>query len=417
MLQEFVKSASQRPVIPAKAGIQPAVTPTTNLDPGFRRDDNLLPFPCTPTNLDPGFRRDDDLPVSSFRNHRPLSSGLTQPRTRSAKTPMTTLSATRTDRGIEWAPVLFGLAAMYVPTFVDLFMGLWRSDEQMHGPIILAVSLYLFWSLRHAIQDAPVAPRRAVAWPLLIFGLLLYILGRSQGIILFELGSLIWILPALLLMQRGTQALKACWFPIFFLFFMIPLPGPIVDMLTLPMKTFVSWATEHVLYAAGYPISRNGVILYLGQYQLLVADVCAGLHTLFSLEAMGLFYLHITRHGSWWRNTLLAILIIPISLAANTIRVMSLSLITYYLGDEAGQGFLHGFAGMVLFVSALILIMAIDGLIQFFLNRGKARAGKSQSPRYGGSFHPLSPHAEYPSHPPLPASGERAMVRGGGPNP
>lgn len=290
---------------------------------------------------------------------------------------MTPLAEKPANRGIEWVPLLFGLAAMYVPTFVDLAMGLWKRDEQMHGPIILAVTLYLFWSLRNNIQDAPVAPRPAIAWPLLVVGLLAYILGRSQDIILFELGSLLWMLPALLLLQRGTQALKACWFPIFFLFFMIPLPGPVVDTLTLPMKTFVSWATEHLLYAAGYPISRNGVILYLGQYQLLVADACAGLHTLFSLEALGLFYLHITRHESWWRNTLLAILIIPVSLAANTIRVLSLCLITYHYGGEAGQGFLHDFAGLVLFASALLLIMALDALIQFGLNRReKAREAK-----------------------------------------
>ena len=295
---------------------------------------------------------------------------------------MSALADKPASRGIEWVPVFFGLAAMYVPTFVDLFMGLWQSDEQMHGPIILAVCLYLFWSLRHAVQDAPINPRPAIAWPLIAIGLVAYILGRSQDIILFELGSLLWILPALLLLQRGTAALKACWFPIFFLFFMIPLPGMVVSALTMPMKTFVSWATEHILYALGYPISRNGVILYLGQYQLLVADACAGLHTLFSLEAMGLFYLHLTRHESWGRNTALAILIIPISLTANTIRVMTLSLITYHFGDEAGQGFLHGFAGMVLFISALILIMALDSLIQYVITRRqKARETKVGLPR------------------------------------
>ena len=295
---------------------------------------------------------------------------------------MSALADKPASRGIEWVPVFFGLAAMYVPTFVDLFMGLWQSDEQMHGPIILAVCLYLFWSLRHTVQDAPINPRPAIAWPLIAIGLVAYILGRSQQIIQLELGSLLWILPALLLLQRGTAALKACWFPIFFLLFMIPLPGVLVSALTLPMKTFVSWATEHILFALGYPISRNGVILYLGQYQLLVADACAGLHTLFSLEAMGLFYLHLTRHESWGRNTALAILIIPISFAANVIRVMTLTLITYSFGDEAGQGFLHGFAGMVLFISALILIMALDSLIQYIITRRqKARETKVGLPR------------------------------------
>lgn len=284
------------------------------------------------------------------------------------------IAARNPGRGIEWVPVLFGLAALYVPSFVGLAMGLWRSEEYFHGPIILVVTLYLGWSLRHAIQDAPVRPRGAVGWPLLVVGLLLYALGRSQDIIMFELGSLLLLLPAVLLIQRGTAALKTCWFPIFFLFFMIPLPGPVVDALTLPMKTAVSWATENVLHAAGYPITRSGVILYLGPYQLLVANACAGLHTLFSLEAMGLLYLHLTRHESWARNTTLAICIVPISFTANVIRVMSLSLITYYFGDAAGQGFLHGFAGMVLFVSALLLIIAIDSTIQFILKRQR-RAG------------------------------------------
>jgi len=260
-------------------------------------------------------------------------------------------------------PLFLGLAALYVPTVWDLFHGLWATDEQFHGPIILVVTLYLFWSLRETLADAPIKPLPLIGWPLFIIGLLCYMLGRSQDIILLELGSIILILPALVLLWRGSAALKACWFPIFFMFFMVPLPGPVVDLLTLPMKTFVSWATEHILYALNYPITRTGVILQLGQYKLLVADACAGLHTLFSLEAMGLLYLHLTKHESWGRNVSLAILIIPISLTANTIRVLTLSLVTYHFGDEAGQGFLHDFAGIVLFVSALLLIIAVDTLI------------------------------------------------------
>ena len=56
----------------------------------------------------------------------------------------------------------------------------------------------------------------------------------------------------------------------------------------------------------------------------------------------------------------------PISFTANVIRVIVLTLVTYHYGDAAGQGFLHGFAGMVLFISALILILGVDGLLQYF---------------------------------------------------
>jgi exosortase B len=154
------------------------------------------------------------------------------------------------------------------------------------------------------------------------------------------------------------------WFPLFFILFMIPLPGFFLDAVTLPMKIAVSYVAEHLLYWMDYPIARNGVILQIGQYQLLVADACAGMHTLISLEAMGLLYLNLVRHESLFRNVALAILIVPISFTANVIRVIILTLVTYYFGDEAGQGFVHGFAGMVLFIAALLLIMGVDSLLQ-----------------------------------------------------
>lgn len=263
-----------------------------------------------------------------------------------------------------WGPIALGLAVLFVPSFIELMRTVWSTDQQAHGPIVLAISCWLIWRnwpqmLSLSEGKAPTA----AGWPVFVIGLLSYILGRSQDIILFEIGSLVWLLAGILLLTRGVAAFKAQWFALFFMAFMIPLPGPIVDALTMPMKMGVSWAAEHLLYWAGYPIARTGVILQIGQYQLLVADACAGLHTLFTLEALGLLYLNIVRHNSWFRNVTLAILIVPISFSANIIRVVVLTLITYHFGDEAGQGFLHGFAGMVLFLSALLLIIGVDSLL------------------------------------------------------
>jgi exosortase B len=214
----------------------------------------------------------------------------------------------------------------------------------------------------------------AAGWPIFIIGLLLYVIGRSQDILLFEIGSVIWILAAFILLMRGSAALKEQWFPLFFMLFMIPLPNAIVDALTMPMKMAVSYVAESILFWANYPMARTGVILQIGQYKLLVADACAGLHTLFTLEALGLLYLNLVRHDSLFRNVALAILIIPISFTANVIRVMVLTLITYHYGDEAGQGFLHGFAGMVLFLSALLLIIGVDSLLHLAVRLKRDRA-------------------------------------------
>lgn len=279
-----------------------------------------------------------------------------------------------------WIPVISGLAVLYLPSLYELFTGIWASDAQMHGPIVLGISCWLIYRNWPAMQTAAADDRpSAWGWLVFVFGLLLYALGRSQDILMFEIGSVIWLLAGIGLLNLGPQSLKAQWFALFFMLFMVPLPGAVVDTVTMPMKMAVSYVAEHVLFWFGYPIGRNGVILQVGQYMLLVADACAGLHTLLTLEALGLLYLNIVRRDSFFRNVGLAILIVPISFTANVIRVMALSLITYHFGDEAGQGFLHGFAGMVLFLSALLLIIGFDSLLvafeQFNIRRKSVAGG------------------------------------------
>ncbi|PPD54700.1 MAG: exosortase B [Methylotenera sp.] len=275
---------------------------------------------------------------------------------------------------LEWWPILVGLIALYLPTYYALSTGIWGNQDQAHGPIVLAVVLYLFWQKRDLLLANTASP----AWPVLggiclAFGLLCYVVGRSQDILLLDVGSQIFVISGIFLITRGASVLKAMWFPLFFIFFMIPLPGVFLDAVTMPMKMAVSYVAEHILFWFGYPIARTGVILQIGQYQLLVADACAGMHTLISLEALGLLYLNLVKHDSLFRNITLAILIVPISFTANVIRVIVLTLVTYYFGDAAGQGFVHGFAGMVLFVVALTLIMSVDAALQYFDTRWRMK--------------------------------------------
>lgn len=276
---------------------------------------------------------------------------------------------------IEWWPVLLGLVVLYFPTFRDLSRGVWQTDDQAHGPIILLVVLYLFWDNHKALYPEPTRRSPIVGALAFGFGLLLFVLGRSQEILVFELGALVWILGGILLVSRGWAAIKVFWFPVVFCIFLIPLPGIIVDAATGPLKGHISVLAENILYAVGYPISRDGVTIIIGQYQLLVADACSGLHSMFSLSALGLLYLYLMRYTNMARNGLMVASILPIAFVANVVRVMILVLVTYHFGDEAGQGIIHGMAGMLLFVISLIFLFAFDSLlgkIRWFRDNAKS---------------------------------------------
>lgn len=253
-----------------------------------------------------------------------------------------------------------GAASFALPLVYDFYREMWSRSGQDYGPLVLA---FAGWHLYTSIQSIsgvsrPIDLRAGIGF--IVAAAIVMFCSRWLSVLALSVISLQLALVGVLAMIGGRQAVRACWFTIFFLCFLIPLPGTVTDLLTQPMKQAVSAVVVYLLSAFDMPVGRSGVVLYIGQYRLLVADACAGLTTLFTLEAFGLFYINLTKSASVARNVALGILVVPVSFAANVIRVATLCLVTYYFGDAAGQGFIHNFSGVFLFAVALVLLIAID---------------------------------------------------------
>ena len=258
---------------------------------------------------------------------------------------------------------------MYLPTYFDQAANQWQTEELRHGPLVVLGAAWLFWRQRAKVLRVPAAASNLLGLPLLLIGIVAYIVGRSQEISLLEVGSQIPVLAAVVLLTRGRRALQAVAFPLLFLVFMVPLPGILLNAVTGALKEWVSVAVEEMLFRAGLPIARSGVVLTLGQYQLLMADACSGLHSMITLGALGLFFLHLMGRVRPLHNGLLMAAIVPVALAANVVRVLALALATYYLGERAAQGIVHDLAGVLLFVIALAAMFAIDALLYHAMRR------------------------------------------------
>lgn len=272
------------------------------------------------------------------------------------------------DRRIIYLSV--GFLALYLPTYFTLSQRVWVDSEEMHGPILLAMAAWALWKERRRLTDSFDAG--SYLWlPALALGLICFGLGRTLDILVLEVGSQVIVLLACLLLLGGWGALRVAAFPIAFLIFTVPLPGNLVDSLTGSLKQVVSSAAEGLLYWAGYPVARSGVVISVGPYQMLVADACSGLKSMFSLSALGILYIYLVENKSGIRNGLLLASLLPIAFAANVVRVIILILVTYHFGDAAGQGFIHDAAGIVLFVIALLILSGFDALLGFRKNLEK----------------------------------------------
>jgi exosortase len=162
----------------------------------------------------------------------------------------------------------------------------------------------------------------------------------------------------------GGSIIRACWFPILYLAFALPPPDTAVALLTQPVKMAISQAAVALLYALDYPVGSSGVVIQIAQYELLVAAACSGLNSLITLSAICLFYVYLRHRNDPMAFLTMSLVVVPVAVLANFIRVIILILITYYAGEAAAQGFLHDFAGLLTFAAALATMLAIDPLVQ-----------------------------------------------------
>ena len=256
---------------------------------------------------------------------------------------------------------------MATPTLLSLARQVWTLEIGAHGPIVVAAGGWLvFRALPHWRQHRTPASAKLTGAGFVIAAAT-YIFGRAFDYISLEGLGLYLMLWVLAYHSFGAPALKAEWFPLAFLGFLVPPPGWALDYLTMPLREAVSAGATQAMQALGYPIANNGVAITIGAYQLLVEEACAGMNSLVGLTAVTLLYIHLLVSATPRYALLLAALVVPLAVAINLARVIVLILLTYHAGDAAAQGFLHGSTGLLLFVVALGAMFALDRILRAVL--------------------------------------------------
>jgi exosortase len=265
--------------------------------------------------------------------------------------------------------VLLGLVALTAPTLGYIVDASWSTEAGGHGPIVLVTGLWLIWRNWDEVRAVRTAPP---LWRMMIVFiplLLLAVAAKITQIIEIEGYIVYGVVLAVLYGLIGGRAMKILAFPLLYLAFIIPPPDTLVAAITNPLKTMISEYAVKLLYMFGYPIGGQGVTIQIGQYQLLVAQACSGLNSIVSLSAITSFYVYLQRGVRPTYSLFLLTMILPVAVFANFIRVLILILLTYYAGETAAQGFLHNFAGLTMFVTALLTIFAIDSTAAKIIER------------------------------------------------
>lgn len=262
-----------------------------------------------------------------------------------------------------------GWLFLFAPVYASFTQNVWTRPENGHAPFLLAfVSIVLVRKIWHAPASSFGPVPRIIPLPILVAGGV-YFLGRAGEVQFLEsLAQPLFLVVAILLMG-GARLLRALWFPVAMSAYLIIFPGWLVDAATGPVKFWISGVATDILYAAGVPVARSGVLIAIGPYQLFVADACAGLNSLISLTSIAAVYLYITGTRSVAHGAVLFFSAIPIAILANLFRVIILILITWHGGYDMAQFYLHELAGLVLFGLSLALVFLVDNVLRWTVQR------------------------------------------------
>jgi len=277
------------------------------------------------------------------------------------------------DRLQHW-PIVAGFAFMALPALITLALQEWSRESGVHEPLVIATGAWLIWrdiqGLKHLIRRGSPLVTAAILIP----SVLIYIFGTAFDFLVLEAAGVYGAGLACTYDVVGGSVMRRLWFPLFYLVFALPAPGWVLDQATAPLKELASTVSTQLLQPFGVPVVREGVTLFIAQYQLLVEDACAGMNAILGLTSLGLFYAYLQHGASWRYCAALAVFIIPIALLANVVRIIILVLITWQFGNGAAQGYLHGMAGLVTFGTGLLLVFALDSLLSKLRLFGGARS-------------------------------------------
>jgi len=274
---------------------------------------------------------------------------------------------------IVWSAVLLGLVVLLYAGVLRSLVGQWWSDPDYgHGFLVPLFSGYVVWRQREQWLKSESKP--ANFGLLVMVGAILLLLVGSLGAELFTSRvSLLALLAGMILFLAGWKVLRAVSFPLAFLLLMIPIPVIIYNQITFPLQLLASRFATFWLEVAQVPVLREGNVLILPNYSLEVVEACSGIRSLMTLITLAVAYGYLVEPRRSVRYALV-ILMIPIAIVSNAIRIMGTGVLTYYFGPKAAEGFFHEFSGWVIFLAALILMFASHSILKRFGNRQEQRA-------------------------------------------
>lgn len=256
--------------------------------------------------------------------------------------------------------MLWGYQLMWMRHVPDVFNE--PLEDMSYGWYIPLFSLYVVWQERRKIVESLGKPS-VVGLLFVLPSLFVGFLGIRGLQVRFEILGFVGLLFGLTWTFFGRRTVGSVLFPIGFLLFCMPLHS-YLDLVTIHLRLLAVSIASGTLQGCGVEIVRQGTMLAspTGAFAIDIAEPCSGLRSLFAMMALTAGYAYFTQ-PTWFRRGLLFALSIPIAILGNVSRIFSIVIVAATCSADFATGFYHDYSGYIVFLVAILLMVATGGLI------------------------------------------------------
>ena len=256
------------------------------------------------------------------------------------------------------------IAVVYYRVLAKLVLDWYEIPDFSQGFLVPIFAGYLVWNKRKTLQGTKIVP----SWSgvgVVVLGLIVLVLGVYGAELFLSRISLLILLAGLVLCFGGWQLLRELRFVLLVLLLAIPIPAILFNQITLPLQTLAAKLASLLLPIFGVPVLREGNVIELPVMKLEVAEACSGIRSLMSLFTLSVFYGYFLEKTAL-RRAILALASIPITIAANAVRILGTGLCVQYWDPDKALGFFHEFSGGVMFLVSLSCLFFVHRIMLLF---------------------------------------------------
>ncbi len=257
-----------------------------------------------------------------------------------------------------WIITGLGLIGLYLPT-MTLLMESWQTDPNYsHGWLVPVIAGWLAWRVSRRIKLADAQPWLGSAE--MLAGLILHLTAQVTPWPLLDFAGLVLLLRGLAIYLGGSATARHYMVPIFFLFFMFPLPVTWTSSIAVWLQDAVSQISAGLL-SLFWVIYQRGHTLYLAgiEQPLLVAEECSGLRQIVAFLALAFLLAHLSQLNRF-KGTLLVLSALPCALLANVARVVLMAMGIRWFGPSIFTGWMHDLPALFTLPVGLLLFLFVS---------------------------------------------------------